>query len=61
MLIQKSSALTFQVIGNTKGVINAVTGIIVFGNEVTALAVVGYSITLSGVALYTREKRRVSK
>jgi drug/metabolite transporter (DMT)-like permease len=28
MLIQKSSALTFQVIGNTKGVINAVTGII---------------------------------
>ena len=27
MLIQKSSALTFQVIGNTKGVINAVAGI----------------------------------
>ena len=58
MLIQLSSALTFQVIGNTKGLINVVTSMVIFGDHVTAMAATGYSITLFGVAAYIREKRR---
>ena len=55
-LIQVASPLTFQVIGNSKGVVTIVASIIVFRNEVTLQAALGYTITLAGVAWYTREK-----
>merc|ERR1711977_445345 len=60
VLITLSSPLTFQVIGNTKGLLNVFCGMLIFGDKVTALAAIGYAITLTGVALYTREKRRSS-
>jgi len=58
MLIQMSNPLTFQVIGNTKGLLNVFFDILFFGTQVSGLAALGYSITLTGVALYSRERRR---
>ncbi|UPQ99038.1 sugar phosphate transporter [Chloropicon primus] len=56
LLIQLSSALSFQVIGNSKGVLNVIAGVLIFGDRVTGLAAAGYMITLVGVACYVRAK-----
>ena len=58
VLIQHSSALTFQVIGNTKGVLNVICSMLIFGDFVNPTAAAGYATTLLGVAWYIREKRR---
>jgi drug/metabolite transporter (DMT)-like permease len=56
LLIQTSSALTFQVIGNTKGAVTIVASVMIFRNQISFQSAVGYIVTLSGVAWYTREK-----
>ena len=59
LLIQNSSALTFQVIGNTKGAVTVTASIIVFGNTVAFQSFVGYVITMVGVFFYVREKMKL--
>ena len=44
--------LTLQVLGQAKGVVTTSVAVVFFGNAVSALAWVGYTITLSGVSLY---------
>mmetsp|Transcript_9398 Transcript_9398/g.24133 ORF Transcript_9398/g.24133 Transcript_9398/m.24133 type:complete len:372 (+) Transcript_9398:96-1211(+) len=58
MITKTTSALTLQVIGNSKGAFTVLVSIIVFQDSVSAMAAVGYSITLAGVAWYTSERRK---
>ena len=56
LLIQTSSPLTFQVIGNSKGSVTIIASVIVFRNQITFQSAIGYLVTLAGVVWYTREK-----
>jgi hypothetical protein len=47
-----------QVTGNVKGVFASVLSVVLFRNNISALACLGYAITVAGSAAYGRCKRQ---
>jgi drug/metabolite transporter (DMT)-like permease len=54
-------ALTLQVLGNAKGVVCTIVSIMLFRNPITFRSVLGYTITMIGVWLYSSSKRRSAR
>ncbi|WPT12329.1 Putative sugar phosphate/phosphate translocator [Picochlorum sp. SENEW3] len=50
-----------RVLGNAKGVVAVVASVICFRNPVTFYTILGYSITVGGVILYSNAKRQSRK
>eukprot|EP00475_Leptophrys_vorax_P039370 TRINITY_DN71079_c0_g1_i1.p1 TRINITY_DN71079_c0_g1~~TRINITY_DN71079_c0_g1_i1.p1 ORF type:complete len:321 (+),score=21.71 TRINITY_DN71079_c0_g1_i1:149-1111(+) len=61
LVTKHTSPLTLQVLGNAKGAVAVVVSILLFRNPVTVVGMVGYSITVIGVVLYSEAKKRTSK
>eukprot|EP00239_Pterosperma_sp_CCMP1384_P005832 CAMPEP_0197851652 /NCGR_PEP_ID=MMETSP1438-20131217/18539_1 /TAXON_ID=1461541 /ORGANISM="Pterosperma sp., Strain CCMP1384" /LENGTH=401 /DNA_ID=CAMNT_0043465337 /DNA_START=306 /DNA_END=1511 /DNA_ORIENTATION=- len=61
LVTKSTSALTLQVLGNAKGVVATVVSILLFKNPVSTTGMVGYSITVVGVILYSEAKKRSTK
>lgn len=55
---KKTNALTLQVLGNAKGVFATAVSVAIFRNPLTLQSIIGYAITLAGVALYSTFKRK---
>ena len=53
-------AVVLQVLGNFKGVVNACMSVAIFQNPVTLQSLTGYSITTSGVFMYTYLRQNAS-
>ena len=53
---KKTNALTLQVLGNAKGVVATVVSVLIFRNPLTVQSILGYTVTLCGIAAYSREK-----
>jgi hypothetical protein len=60
LVTRHTSALTLQVLGNAKGVVAVALSVALFKNPVNILTVLGYAITVAGVALYSRAKMGTS-
>jgi multidrug transporter EmrE-like cation transporter len=58
LVTKHTSALTLQVLGNAKGAMAVVVSILLFRNPVSVVGMVGYSLTVFGVFLYSEAKRR---
>jgi drug/metabolite transporter (DMT)-like permease len=58
LVTKHTSALTLQVLGNAKGAVAVVVSILIFRNPVSVVGMVGYSLTVFGVVLYSEAKRR---
>ncbi|EPS66893.1 plastidic phosphate translocator-like protein2, partial [Genlisea aurea] len=58
LVTKQTSALTLQVLGNAKGAVAVVVSILIFRNPVTVTGIFGYSITVTGVVLYSEAKKR---
>ncbi|GAV65492.1 TPT domain-containing protein [Cephalotus follicularis] len=58
LVTKHTSALTLQVLGNAKGAVAVVVSILLFRNPVTIIGMLGYSLTVIGVLLYSEAKRR---
>ncbi|CAK9262334.1 unnamed protein product [Sphagnum jensenii] len=58
LVTKHTSALTLQVLGNAKGAVAVVVSILLFRNPVSVVGMVGYSLTVFGVFLYSEAKRR---
>jgi drug/metabolite transporter (DMT)-like permease len=58
LVTKHTSALTLQVLGNAKGAVAVVVSILLFRNPVSVVGMVGYSLTVFGVVLYSEAKRR---
>lgn len=58
LVTKHTSALTLQVLGNAKGAVAVVVSILLFRNPVSVMGMVGYSLTVFGVVLYSEAKRR---
>lgn len=54
----KQSAWFFQVLGNAKGAVAVVVSILIFRNPVSVTGMLGYSLTVLGVLLYSEAKKR---
>jgi len=50
--------LFFQVLGNAKGAVAVVVSILIFRNPVSVTGMLGYSLTVFGVILYSEAKKR---
>mmetsp|Transcript_41161 Transcript_41161/g.131737 ORF Transcript_41161/g.131737 Transcript_41161/m.131737 type:complete len:357 (+) Transcript_41161:322-1392(+) len=61
LVTKHTSALTLQVLGNAKGVVAVVVSILIFRNPVSATGMVGYTITVFGVIMYSEAKKRTGK
>jgi len=61
LVTKYTSPLTLQVLGNAKGVVAVVASVICFRNPVTFYTILGYSITVGGVILYSNAKRQSRK
>ena len=48
----------FQVLGNAKGAVAVVVSILIFRNPVSVTGMLGYSLTVMGVILYSEAKKR---
>ena len=48
----------FHVLGNAKGAVAVVVSILIFRNPVSITGMLGYSLTLIGVVLYSEAKKR---
>jgi hypothetical protein len=48
----------FQVLGNAKGAVAVVVSIMLFRNPVSVTGMLGYTLTVCGVILYSEAKRR---
>ncbi|RVW41358.1 putative sugar phosphate/phosphate translocator [Vitis vinifera] len=48
----------FQVLGNAKGAVAVVVSILIFRNPVSVTGMLGYSLTVFGVILYSEAKKR---
>lgn len=60
LAIANTSALSFNVAGNVKSVINIIVSVLVYRNEITFLNAFGCAVTVFGVMLYgyvTQEKK----
>lgn len=58
LVTKHTSALTLQVLGNAKGAVAVVVSILLFRNPVSAIGMLGYTLTVFGVVLYSEAKRR---
>ncbi|KAL3531736.1 hypothetical protein ACH5RR_005257 [Cinchona calisaya] len=58
LVTKHTSALTLQVLGNAKGAVAVVISIIIFRNPVSVTGMLGYSLTVIGVVLYSEAKKR---
>lgn len=61
LVTKHTSALTLQVLGNAKGVVATVVSIALFRNPVSTAGMIGYSLTVLGVILYSESKKQSSK
>jgi uncharacterized membrane protein len=50
--------LFLQVLGNAKGAVAVVVSILIFRNPVSVTGMLGYSLTVLGVLLYSEAKKR---
>ncbi|GMP69314.1 hypothetical protein ACSBR1_027083 [Camellia fascicularis] len=58
LVTKHTSALTLQVLGNAKGAVAVVVSILIFRNPVSVTGMLGYSLTVFGVILYSQAKKR---
>jgi drug/metabolite transporter (DMT)-like permease len=58
LVTKHTSALTLQVLGNAKGAVAVVVSILLFRNPVSVMGMMGYTLTVIGVVLYSEAKRR---
>ncbi|GAU13433.1 hypothetical protein TSUD_127290 [Trifolium subterraneum] len=58
LVTKHTSALTLQVLGNAKGAVAVVISILIFRNPVSITGMLGYSLTVIGVILYSEAKKR---
>ncbi|KAG9141520.1 hypothetical protein Leryth_019050 [Lithospermum erythrorhizon] len=58
LVTKHTSALTLQVLGNAKGAVAVVISILIFKNPVSVTGMLGYSLTVCGVILYSEAKKR---
>lgn len=58
LVTKHTSPLTLQVLGNAKGAMAVVVSILLFRNPVSIIGMLGYSLTVLGVILYSESKRR---
>ncbi|XP_021820959.1 probable sugar phosphate/phosphate translocator At5g05820 [Prunus avium] len=58
LVTKHTSALTLQVLGNAKGAVAVVVSILIFRNPVSVTGMLGYSLTVTGVILYSEAKKR---
>mmetsp|Transcript_18219 Transcript_18219/g.39837 ORF Transcript_18219/g.39837 Transcript_18219/m.39837 type:complete len:387 (-) Transcript_18219:248-1408(-) len=61
LVTKHTSPLTLQVLGNAKGVVATVVSILIFRNPVSTAGMIGYTITIIGVILYSESKKRSAK
>eukprot|EP01018_Ginkgo_biloba_P035480 Gb_40123 [translate_table: standard] len=59
LVTKHTSALTLQVLGNAKGAVAVVVSILLFRNPVSVTGMLGYTLTVFGVILYSEAKRRL--
>lgn len=45
-------------LGNAKGAVAVVVSVLIFRNPVTVTGMLGYSVTVAGVILYSEAKKR---
>ncbi|KAI4306787.1 hypothetical protein L6164_030033 [Bauhinia variegata] len=58
LVTKHTSALTLQVLGNAKGAVAVVVSILIFRNPVSVTGMLGYTLTVFGVLLYSEAKKR---
>ncbi|XP_050146600.1 probable sugar phosphate/phosphate translocator At3g11320 isoform X1 [Malus sylvestris] len=58
LVTKHTSALTLQVLGNAKGAVAVVVSILIFKNPVSVTGMMGYTLTVFGVILYSEAKKR---
>uniref|UniRef100_A0A7N0U4I7 Sugar phosphate transporter domain-containing protein n=1 Tax=Kalanchoe fedtschenkoi TaxID=63787 RepID=A0A7N0U4I7_KALFE len=58
LVTKHTSPLTLQVLGNAKGAVAVVISILIFRNPVSITGMMGYSLTVMGVVLYSEAKKR---
>ncbi|CAM8949945.1 unnamed protein product [Rhodiola kirilowii] len=58
LVTRHTSPLTLQVLGNAKGAVAVVISILIFRNPVSITGMMGYSLTVMGVVLYSEAKKR---
>ncbi|CAL9134953.1 unnamed protein product [Musa textilis] len=58
LVTKHTSALTLQVLGNAKGAVAVVISILIFRNPVSFTGMAGYTLTITGVILYSESKKR---
>ena len=58
MVTKHTSALTLQVLGNAKGAVAVVISILIFKNAVSVIGMMGYGLTVFGVILYSKPRKR---
>ncbi|KAK7305826.1 hypothetical protein VNO77_43738 [Canavalia gladiata] len=58
LVTKHTSALTLQVLGNAKGAVAVVVSILIFRNPVSVTGMLGYTLTVFGVVLYSEAKKR---
>lgn len=56
--IKSKLLLDIQVLGNAKGAVAVVVSILIFRNPVSVTGMMGYSLTVMGVVLYSEAKKR---
>ncbi|KAF9598557.1 hypothetical protein IFM89_028089 [Coptis chinensis] len=61
LVTKHTSALTLQVLGNAKGAVAVVVSISIFRNPVSVTGMLGYTLTVIGVILYSEAKKRSNK
>ncbi|KAK6245001.1 hypothetical protein QUC31_011410 [Theobroma cacao] len=57
LVTKHTSALTLQVLGNAKGAVAVVVSILIFRNPISLIGMLGYSLTVFGVVLYSESKK----
>jgi uncharacterized membrane protein len=53
--------MSLQVLGNAKGAVAVVVSIMIFRNPVSITGMLGYTLTVIGVILYSESKKRSNK
>ena len=56
-MLQRTSAVTFGVLGQAKDWLNVLVALAVFGSPITTQQAVGYGIAVSGVGYYKKIRR----
>ena len=55
------TSMSLQVLGNAKGAVAVVVSIMIFRNPVSITGMLGYTLTVIGVILYSESKKRSNK